>query len=52
MIECERVLHMFSKRFQNIRSIFIITHHGDELNIPYDNQITVIKDSKGVSSLK
>lgn len=52
MIGCERVLSMFSKSFQNINNIYIITHHSDELDIPADNYITIVKDIKGVSHLK
>lgn len=49
---CERVLNMISKRFQNINSIYIISHHAEELNIPVDQYLTVIKDSSGLSYIK
>lgn len=51
-VGCERVLNMISRRFQNINSIYIISHHAEELSIPVDNYITVIKESSGISYIK
>lgn len=48
---CEKVINMISKRFNDINSIYIISHHAEELNIPVDNYLTVIKNSNGVSSV-
>lgn len=49
---CERVINMISKRFNDVSSIYIISHHANELNIPFDNCISVIKESNGVSHIK
>lgn len=48
---CEKVINMISKRFNDINSIYIISHHAEELSIPVDNYLTVIKNSNGVSSV-
>lgn len=48
---CERVINMISKRFNDVSSIYIISHHANELNIPVDNCISVIKESNGVSHI-
>ena len=48
---CEKVINMISKRFSDINSIYIISHHAEELNIPVDSYLTVIKNSDGVSSI-
>lgn len=48
---CEKVINMISKRFNDINSIYVISHHAEELNIPVDNYLTVIKNSNGVSSV-
>ena len=50
-IGCEKVINMINKRFTDINSIFIISHHAEELNIPVDSYITVIKNIKGVSGV-
>ena len=36
----------------DLSSIFIITHHIQELDIPYDNLLTIIKTNEGVSYLE
>ena len=48
---CEKVINMISKRFSDINSIYIISHHAEELNIPVDSYLTVIKNSNGISSV-
>ena len=49
---CSKIIELISSKLTDISSIFIITHHGNELNIPYDNEITVIKGADGVSYLQ
>ncbi len=48
-IGCEKVINMINKRFTDINSIYIISHHAEELSIPVDTTLTVIKESTGVS---
>lgn len=50
-IGCEKVVNMINKRFTDINSIFIISHHAEELNIPVDSYITVIKNKNGISGV-
>lgn len=48
-VGCEKMIELF----QAIdTSIFIITHHSDSLNIPYDYSLTVIKESNGVAHIQ
>lgn len=45
---CEKMISLF----QTIdTSVFVITHH-QELDIPYDYQLTVIKDESGIASIQ
>lgn len=48
---CDRVINFITNEFNDIESIFIISHHSD-LDIPYDSQITVVKDNMGVSNIQ
>ena len=48
-IGCQKVLDLITKEMYDISSIFIITHHGNELNIPYDNIIRIEKDANGIT---
>ena len=49
---CSKVINLISTKLTDISSIFIITHHGNELNIPCDNEITIVKGPDGVSYLQ
>ena len=51
-IGSQKIIDLISKKLCDISSVFIISHHGNELNIPCDNEILIVKDSNGVSSLK
>ena len=50
MVGCNNVLNLISE-LGDIDSIYIISHHADELKIPYDMKIKVVKDSSGISSV-
>ena len=47
---CQKVIDLITNRFNDVESIFIISHHT-ELSIPYDKEIVVIKNEKGISSI-
>lgn len=49
-IGCDKVINMISDKLRDISSVFIITHHA-ALNMPYDREITVIKNNQGISSV-
>ena len=49
---CSKIIELISNKLTDISSIFIITHHGNELNIPYDNELVVVKGADGVSYLQ
>lgn len=48
---CQNVINMITKKLNDIETIFIITHHADSLDIPYDKEIFIIKDNMGVSKI-
>ena len=50
-VGCQRILDLITKKLYDISSIFIISHHGNELNIPYDDIIRITKDNNGVTRL-
>lgn len=49
---CSKIIDMISRKLTGVNSIYIISHHADELDIPADNYILVEKDLNGVSHLK
>lgn len=48
---CEQVINLISKQLRDISSIYIVSHHTD-IAIPYDDEITVMKNANGVSYIK
>ena len=50
ILSCQKVIDFISSELTNIKNIFIITHHND-LQIPCDNTITVVKDKNNVSRI-
>ena len=51
-VGCESVLELITSKLADVESIFIISHRADELEIPCDYELTVIKDEQGVSTIK
>jgi len=51
-IGCTKVLNLISQKLNDLESIFIISHRADELAIPYDTEMVVIKDSLGISKVR
>ncbi len=50
-IGCQKVINLISTKLHDINNVFIVTHRGD-LEIPYDSEIVVEKDEKGISRIK
>lgn len=50
-VSCDKVINFITTELKDIESIFIISHHAEELDIPVDTVITIEKDIRGVSSV-
>ena len=50
-VGCGNVLNLING-LNNISGIYVITHHGAELSIPYDSEIIVTKGENGVSEVE
>ena len=48
---CQAVMQLLEKELNTIESVFIISHHSDELPIMADSELRVIKNENGVSEL-
>ena len=49
---CQAVIKLITEKLNDIESVFIISHHMDELGIPVDSQIHIVKDETGISSIQ
>lgn len=50
-ISCNRILNLINQRLSEVESLFIISHHDRDLQIPADSTITIEKDSRGISRI-
>ena len=48
---CDAIMGLVEKELKTIESVFIISHHSDELNLPVDSELKVIKDETGISTI-
>ena len=48
---CKAVMQLLEKELNSIESVFIISHHSSDLEIPVDSEIRVIKNENGISEL-
>jgi DNA repair exonuclease SbcCD ATPase subunit len=48
---CQAVMRLLEKELKTIESVFIVSHHSDELEIPVDSEIKIIKNEQGISEL-
>lgn len=48
-VGCNKVINLITNRLHSIESVYIISHHEDDLQIPVDNCIKITKLTSGVS---
>jgi len=48
---CQNIVNLISNVMTDVDSVYIITHHLG-LQIPYDNEIVIVKNNEGMSSLQ
>lgn len=46
---CYKVINFITEELKDIESVFIISHHSDELAIPCDSELKIEKDEMGIS---
>ena len=48
---CRAVMQLLENELRTVESVFIISHHSEELEIPVDSEIKVVKNELGISEL-
>ena len=48
---CKAVMSLLERALQTVESVFIISHHEEELEIPIDSKIKIVKNVHGISEL-
>lgn len=50
-LSCQKIFDLILNISNNINSVYIISHHAKSLDIPYDNELIIIKNSQGFSEI-
>lgn len=45
------IMKLIEKELTTIESVFIVSHHASELELPVDSEIKVVKDTSGISQI-
>lgn len=48
---CDAVMKLIEAEMRSVESVFIISHHAEELNIPIDSELHVVKGEDGISRI-
>lgn len=48
---CKAVMALLENALQTVESVFIVSHHADELEIPIDSEIRIVKNQHGISEI-
>lgn len=48
---CQAVIKLITEKLNDIESVFIISHYMNELGIPVDSEIDIVKNAEGISSI-
>lgn len=48
---CGKIIDLISQKLSDISSVYLITHHAEELNLPCDYQIQVVKGRDNISRI-
>lgn len=48
---CQAVMNLLETELSTIESVFIISHHAEELDLPIDSEIKITKNEMGISEV-
>ena len=48
---CSAVMILLEKELHTIESVFIVSHHTEELELPIDSEIKIVKNENGISEI-
>ena len=48
---CAAIMKLIEKELTTIESVFIVSHHASELELPIDSEIKVVKNTEGISQI-
>ena len=51
IIGCQKMFNLISNKLNDVEAVYLISHHQDDFEIPYDDEITIIKGADRISRI-
>ena len=48
---CKAIMNLIEKELTTIESVFVVSHHATELELPIDSELKIIKNEDGISEI-
>ena len=48
---CKAIMTLIERELNTIESVFVVSHHATELDLPVDSEIKVVKNEDGISEI-
>jgi DNA repair exonuclease SbcCD ATPase subunit len=48
---CKAIMKLIEKELTTIESVFVVSHHAAELELPIDSEIKIVKNEDGISEI-
>ena len=48
---CKAIMSLLEKELNTIESVFLISHHAEELELPIDSELHIVKNESGISEI-
>lgn len=51
IVGCQKMFNLISTKLNDVEAVYLISHHRDDFEIPYDDEITIIKGTDRISRI-
>lgn len=51
IVGCQKMFNLISTKLNDVEAVYLISHHRDDFEIPYDDDITIIKGADRISRI-
>lgn len=51
IVGCQKIFNLISTKLNDVETVYIISHHQDDFEIPYDGQINIVKGVDKISRI-
>lgn len=48
---CDAIMKLIEKELNTVESVFIVSHHTEELGLPIDSELKIVKNEDGISEI-